>query len=54
MDPTAALADILTMLSTGEVEDAVHALRDLADWLEKDGYMPNVTVAAEAAGIVTR
>jgi hypothetical protein len=54
MDPTACLADILTCLSTGQPEDAIDSMSYLVEWLTKDGYLPNVTEAAEAAGIVTR
>jgi hypothetical protein len=52
MDPTATLANILTHLSDGTT-NACYAMADLIDWLNGDGFFPDVTAAVVAAGIVT-
>jgi hypothetical protein len=52
MDPTETLRQILyTMLKDGESdkEHAAMQLRDLADWLERDGAMPDVDRATNQA-----
>lgn len=47
MDPDAALRIILHSLDEGNVPVAIEALRDLADWLEDEGFLPNVPKACE-------
>lgn len=42
MDPNATLAEILSALRNQAREDAIWSLRDLADWLDRDGFFPTV------------
>lgn len=55
MDPTAALALILEGLEPCEDKDwapgeTVEALRNLADWLERGGFRPDLYRAIDDAG----
>lgn len=47
MDPTACLTRALTALELNDRDEAVEALRDLANWLERGGFMPHVDIALE-------
>lgn len=50
MDPEQCLSEILALLLTKfeeDRDDIVERLRALADWLEKDGFMPSVVRAIE-------
>jgi len=44
MDPTTTLSEILTILSAPVLysQSAALRLRDLADWIEKGGFAPDV------------
>lgn len=51
MDPTACLHRILASLRAKDRDEAIDALRDLADWIENRGALPNVpTVRLSQAG----
>jgi len=49
MDPTTSLSEILITLSTPDIDprSVVFHLRDLADWLDKGGFVPDMNVIAE-------
>jgi hypothetical protein len=49
MDPTATLALLLSALNEGDREVAAQAARDLSEWLESDGFLPNLNEALEDA-----
>ena len=42
MDPVACLNRIMSLLIVNDREGAAEALRDLADWLDRDGFVPYV------------
>ena len=43
MDPNETLKTIIDAIHECERDEAVYALRDLADWLERAGVFPDVT-----------
>lgn len=45
MDPTVALQNALALLNDNERDNAVDALRELADWLSRGGCLPDVAEA---------
>lgn len=42
MDPTIALVEILLNLREGYKEESIAGLKELTEWLEKDGLFPTV------------
>jgi hypothetical protein len=42
MDPEQTLVDLLLAIRNNEKADAQYHAEELADWLSKDGFMPNV------------
>jgi hypothetical protein len=45
MDPTATLRRFLEAVRVGDRVEAFHALQDLAGWLAKGGFLPDIYVA---------
>ncbi len=50
MDPKQCLIDLLYALATNERQDAIDAATGLADWLNRDGYIPEVSIEGESHG----
>ncbi len=42
MDPNACLNELLRALEDGDREDAIIACDNLGDWLQKEGFLPQV------------
>lgn len=43
MDPTVCLINALSCCRDGHAEDAAENFRNLAEWIERGGFLPNVT-----------
>lgn len=42
MDPVATLRKLLDALDTRDAQDAYDACSDLAEWIDRGGYLPTV------------
>lgn len=51
MDPTATLAELLDALIANDRHTAAGAARDLADWLDRGGFLPDLIAGATVSAV---
>jgi hypothetical protein len=54
MDPNATLVAILEHIDSRDRDEALHAINDLADWIEYGGFLPTNIQTTDSGLLVTK